>query len=129
VVTALVSGTEWTDTTWNPDPANGGDAVTARSDTTGLVSAAPTDPATDEVAAGDPRWQEAARCAEVDPELFFPEPYQSALVAVAICGRCEVRGPCLAYALTHRLFDGVWGGLTARQRVLLARAHRRGSLS
>jgi len=81
------------------------------------------------VAAGDLRWQEAARCAEVDPELFFPAPYQSARAAVAICGRCEVRGPCLAYAVAHRLVEGVWGGLTARQRVLLSRARRRGSLS
>lgn len=106
--------------------------VTARSDTTGPVSSTPTEPPVDgavAVAAGDLRWQGAARCAEVDPELFFPEPCQSARAAVAVCGRCEVRGPCLAYAVAHRLFDGVWGGLTARQRVLPARARRRGSLS
>ena len=36
-------------------------------------------------------WRERALCAEVDPELWFPESGEPNLAAKLICGRCEVR--------------------------------------
>jgi WhiB family transcriptional regulator, redox-sensing transcriptional regulator len=36
-----------------------------------------------------------------------------------------VREPCLEYAITSREHDGVWGGLTARERRRLIRQRRR----
>jgi hypothetical protein len=62
-----------------------------------------------------PHWTELARCAETDPETFFPEPGGSAEPAKQVCAGCEVRETCLAYALEHSL-AGVWGGTSERER-------------
>lgn len=39
--------------------------------------------------------------------------------AKQICGRCLVRGPCLAHALTAQEPYGVWGGTTPEERTTL----------
>lgn len=59
-----------------------------------------------------------ALCAEVDPELFFPGKGESDTAADArkICNRCDIRAKCLAYALEERITDGIFGGLSPRQR-------------
>lgn len=69
----------------------------------------------------DPTWRLSALCAQTDPELFFPEKGGSTRQAKAVCSRCEVRTACLDYALTTGQRDGVWGGLSTRQRQLLHR--------
>ena len=74
-------------------------------------------------AAGSPDWPEQALCAQSDPEAWFPEAGGSATLAKAICARCPVQAPCLAYALGHPELRGVWGGLSERER----RAVRRGA--
>jgi hypothetical protein len=66
-------------------------------------------------------WMLEARCASVDPELFYPEPGGSPRNAIAICADCPVRKPCLQRALEHEAQPGetpygIWGGLTAVQR-------------
>jgi len=61
-------------------------------------------------------WRLSAACAEIDPELWFPEQGQATHTARRICRRCEVRLPCLRYALRTRQQYGVWGGFSARQR-------------
>jgi hypothetical protein len=50
---------------------------------------------------GERDWRLEAACAQVDPELFFPEPGQvpQAAAAKTICAGCAVRGPCLEQAL------------------------------
>ena len=73
-------------------------------------------------------WMLRAACREADSDLFFPVGTDgpgavSVSEAKAVCLRCPVREQCLAYALTHGCLDGVWGGLTERER----RALRRGS--
>jgi len=68
-----------------------------------------------------PEWMAGGLCAEVDPELFYPEGGESNRDAKRICGGCEVRPECLAYALAHRERFGVWGGTTVRER---RRMHR-----
>jgi WhiB family transcriptional regulator, redox-sensing transcriptional regulator len=68
-------------------------------------------------------WQDAARCAEVDPEIFFPERGGSVREAKRICRGCEVRAKCLAYAVDHGIAFGIWGGLSERQRRPLGPQH------
>ena len=72
--------------------------------------------------AGQPgSWQDLALCAEVDPELFFPEKGEPSRSAKRVCGGFEVRAECLQYALDHGERFGVWGGLSERERRELAR--------
>jgi WhiB family transcriptional regulator, redox-sensing transcriptional regulator len=75
-----------------------------------------------EVAPGPPGWPEQALCAQADPEAWFPEAGERAEVAKAICARCPVQAPCLAYALDRPELRGIWGGMSERER----RAVRRG---
>lgn len=72
-------------------------------------------------------WREQARCRGVDPQIFHPpeEDDAAALEAKAICEVCAVREPCLEYAISAREKEGVWGGLTARERRRLIRQRRR----
>jgi WhiB family transcriptional regulator, redox-sensing transcriptional regulator len=64
----------------------------------------------------DMAWQEAALCAQTEPEAFFPEKGGSTREAKRICGRCDVRGDCLQYALDNEERFGIWGGLSERER-------------
>jgi hypothetical protein len=66
---------------------------------------------------------DGALCAQVDPELFFPEKGDRAARRAArrVCGRCAVQDPC-ARVFGPLLTHGVVGGLTERQR---ARRRRR----
>jgi len=67
----------------------------------------------------DPRdtdWRDKALCTQVDPDMFFPEPYQAGAQAKAVCKGCEVRTPCLEFALEHGEPEGIWGGLNPQER-------------
>ena len=66
-------------------------------------------------------WQERARCAQTDPEAFFPEKGGSTREAKKVCQQCDVRGECLDYALAHDERFGIWGGLSERERRKLKR--------
>ncbi len=74
---------------------------------------------------GERDWRLDAACAEVDPELFFPETGQvpQAAQAKAVCAGCAVRGPCLQAALhgpqARDDRSGIFAGTTARERVAL----------
>jgi hypothetical protein len=76
-------------------------------------------------AEGERDWRLDAACAEVDPELFFPEPGQVPQTAAAkqVCAGCAVRGPCLEAALhgpqARDDHAGIFAGTTARDRVAL----------
>ena len=71
--------------------------------------------------AGQPGdWRDSALCAEVDPEIFFPEKGESARPAKRVCAGCEVRAECLQEALDRGERFGVWGGLSERERRALA---------
>ena len=62
-------------------------------------------------------WRNQARCRGVNPEIFHPvNEDEAADAAKAICELCPVREPCLEYAISAREKDGVWGGVTARER-------------
>ncbi|WP_327350465.1 WhiB family transcriptional regulator [Streptomyces sp. NBC_01304] len=69
---------------------------------------------------GREAWEERAACRTADPdELFVAGAAQSD--AKRICGACEVKTECLAYALDERIEFGVWGGMTERERRALLR--------
>ena len=70
-------------------------------------------------------WQRDAACAELDPDIFFPERGGSSKAARAVCARCPVVEDCLTYALENREEYGIWGGTSERERRGLRR-HRRG---
>lgn len=61
-------------------------------------------------------WQRDALCAQVDHDLFFPDPCGSAAAAKRICQGCDVKTECLQYALDNHINHGVWGGLSDRER-------------
>jgi hypothetical protein len=63
-------------------------------------------------------WMEKALCRQVHPDLHFPEGRQQRTQirdAKNVCGRCEVAGACLDYALRNNEEWGVWGGLDERE--------------
>lgn len=68
-----------------------------------------------------PAWKADALCREYPKVAWFGQSERSAKAAKAVCGRCLVRSECLAYALADPHIDGVWGGLTRRERSELRR--------
>lgn len=66
------------------------------------------------------KWAAEAKCAEVDPELWFPvwdgKGSSTTAAAKRVCAQCPVRAECLAYALEVCEPHGVWGGLTPHER-------------
>lgn len=61
-------------------------------------------------------WMTDARCAEVDPDLWFPEIGSPAPEAKKICGSCPVAAQCAELAVTNNERHGIWAGLSARDR-------------
>jgi WhiB family redox-sensing transcriptional regulator len=61
-------------------------------------------------------WMAYGRCAEVDPESFFPEKGGSSLEPKRVCMGCDVRQKCLDWAIETDQKFGIWGGLSERQR-------------
>jgi WhiB family redox-sensing transcriptional regulator len=64
----------------------------------------------------DAAWQKRALCSQMDPELWFPEPWEDETPAKVVCGRCPVRAACLAHALDANEEHGVWGGFSPEER-------------
>jgi WhiB family transcriptional regulator, redox-sensing transcriptional regulator len=62
------------------------------------------------------KWMDEGLCAQVDPEIWFPEKGNPTAAAKAICRRCPSRQPCLQYALDNNIRFGVWGATSERQR-------------
>lgn len=65
-----------------------------------------------------PDWRDNATCASLDPEIWFPQPGDTAAVheAKQHCFGCPVMTDCARYALQTRQMTGVWGGLSEQQR-------------
>lgn len=67
-------------------------------------------------------WKSRAACHSLI-EFFYPprgeraqERERRETRAKEVCARCAVRSQCLEYALEHREADGIWGGLTEKER-------------
>lgn len=71
----------------------------------------------------DTTWRDRAACATYDPELFFPfhSEDMSPLVKRLCLEECPVRLQCLSYALYTRQNEGIWGGVTPKDRKKLWR--------
>lgn len=72
-------------------------------------------------------WAHEAACLGEDQAKFFSGEGRGAIPdeARAICAACPVREPCLEHALAHDEREGVWGGLTAKERKALKRKRPR----
>jgi WhiB family redox-sensing transcriptional regulator len=70
------------------------------------------------------QWTKAAACAQIGGDFWFPEKGDFALDAKRICHDCPVQDECLEYALDNKIQEGVWGGVNARARRVLARNRR-----
>ncbi len=70
-------------------------------------------------------WRQHAACRGADPDIFYPATDEEAEEAKAVCATCPVRQACLEYALANRERDGVWGGLTERERRRVIRQRRK----
>lgn len=66
-----------------------------------------------------------ALCAQVDPELWFPEKGGTVTAAKRICHDCPLREACLQEALGNPYLFGVWGETTAQERQILRKKQRR----
>ncbi|MFZ0060174.1 MAG: WhiB family transcriptional regulator [Acidimicrobiales bacterium] len=70
-------------------------------------------------------WRQRAACRGLDPEVFHPLSDEEAEDAKAVCARCPVRQMCLEHAIVHREREGVWGGLTERERRRMLRQRQK----
>ena len=95
-----------------------GEHINSNGDTGWQVTA---DAAGESTAEQDLQWQERALCAQTDPEAFFPEKGGSVREAKKMCQLCEVKEPCLEFALNNDERFGIWGGLSERERRRLKR--------
>ena len=66
-------------------------------------------------------WMDDALCPQTDPDAFFPEKGGTTRPAKMVCAHCRVSADCLAYALENGIREGIWGGMTARERREFAR--------
>lgn len=66
----------------------------------------------------DEGWRDSALCAQVSPDMWFPDPGASSEAAREICWQCPVREECLFDALfeERELNWGIRGGLTPKAR-------------
>ena len=69
-----------------------------------------------------PAWHRLANCRGVDPELFFPARGASTAEAKEVCRGCVVRIACLDYAVAANEKQGIWGGMSERERRRVRRA-------
>ncbi len=72
-----------------------------------------------------PEWTKQALCAEVDPEIFFPEKGDGTRYAKRICKNCVVKQQCLDYSLKNNERFGIWGGTVEKERRKLERNLKR----
>lgn len=75
-----------------------------------------------------PKWQASAACIGYDPELWYPEDWDtsSKLKAKKICSGCPVRQECREFALGDPAGEwGLWGGQSARTRMNIRREQGR----
>jgi hypothetical protein len=70
-------------------------------------------------------WREQAECRGRNPDTWYPLRGAPGDLALAACAVCPVVTPCLLSGLYEK--DGIWGGLTGRQRRVLRRYLRASS--
>ncbi|MBX9392226.1 WhiB family transcriptional regulator [Streptomyces sp. TRM72054] len=73
-----------------------------------------------------PDWRDQAACGGNDTDVWFPHPtnHRDVQAAKQGCFSCPVMFQCAQYALSSRIPDGVWGGLSEGQRNNIHKKHR-----
>ncbi len=71
-------------------------------------------------------WRDQSACRDTDPDLFFPVGTTGPAIeqienAKSVCTDCEVRQPCLDFALATNQDSGIWGGTSEEERRKLRR--------
>lgn len=76
-------------------------------------------------------WRDKAACRGAENDAWFPHPTNLAAVQTAkqACFGCPVIFLCARHALTRREPEGVWGGLSERQRNSITSQHRADTLT
>ena len=69
----------------------------------------------------DDGWRGFAACRRTGVDFFDED---QAEAAVAVCAGCPVLEPCRELALLELVPEGVWGGLTPRDRRVVAMRRR-----
>lgn len=75
-------------------------------------------------------WMRRAACATADPDIFFPQRQGNSTSyskARQICSRCSVTRECLESALAEHVSQGMYGGLTPKERKALVTRRRKAS--
>lgn len=73
------------------------------------------------------KWRQHAACRDLDPVIFYASSDEEAEPAKDVCAECVVRSACLEHALMTREKEGVWGGMTERERRRVIRQRRNAS--
>lgn len=72
-------------------------------------------------AVGTVRWQDDAACREAETSIFLMDQYfpgtRELEQARSVCHSCAVRPQCLDYAISTSQDYGIWGGMTAQERL------------
>lgn len=72
----------------------------------------------------DAPWVEQAKCAALTPQeadnLFFVPFGRTSKEAKEFCAKCPVKQECSQYALSNRDLQGVWAGLSEKERQRMA---------
>lgn len=71
-----------------------------------------------------PEWTVEAACLGKDPSIFFVEEVQGRKKkkirkAKRICLDCAVTAQCLDYAIKNNFEEGIFGGMTAEERLTI----------
>lgn len=61
-------------------------------------------------------WMPAASCKDVEDTTPWFTAGKPNKQVISICCECPVRKACRDYAIKHRFDNGIWGGLTKKQR-------------
>jgi WhiB family redox-sensing transcriptional regulator len=71
-------------------------------------------------------WRALSACRDTSPDLFFPvgttgPALDQIASAKRVCETCEVKQPCLEYALATNQDSGIWGGTSEEERRIMRR--------
>jgi Transcription factor WhiB. len=69
-----------------------------------------------------PAWLTGALCAEVDPAIMFPDKGGSSREGKKVCAGCDLAAACHEWAVVNEIPDGIFGGVTARERRMARRS-------
>lgn len=64
----------------------------------------------------DSSWRDSAKCKGVDVNVFYPVQGGNGTIAKLICYGCSVRKQCAEFAINNSMRDGIYGGLTEKER-------------